>query len=312
MHFTTKIVTKEFKNHFQNIPRTFSGNRMSSVVIEVEQLIVCEGQLSKDKKTSQIVMERPISVRGVVLPLETKGRPPAPNPLAFDSLLHYIKSRKTRNQKFSVIAADSDRGHIFALELGGPNSNFNIVPQWNGYQEHGDWRRMEKKFKAQAKELLERGHSLYIEIQLEYFNLNLTHLQDQLIRLFSFETPADYAEDKIKKCLQIFGIPTAYSYNTCPCSIFIQPPKKHLLSISYVEYLLKVSCRIYQYKKKIAFKNKIAAVAKKLKDTGWSLKGVRKKHLIDFDALLFSCVQNYIDQGTFALSTITEEDIEDF
>jgi len=36
-----------------------------------------------------------------------------------------------------------DRGHVCALELGGPDISENIVPQWRHWQETGEWRRLE-------------------------------------------------------------------------------------------------------------------------------------------------------------------------
>ncbi len=39
--------------------------------------------------------------------------------------------------------ADVDKGHIFALELGGPDVARNICPQFSQSQRNGEWRQME-------------------------------------------------------------------------------------------------------------------------------------------------------------------------
>ena len=60
-------------------------------------------------------------------PQGTEDRPQAPAPSnGFD----------TNNTPF-------DRGHVCALELGGPDIPENIVPQWRQWQETGGWRHME-------------------------------------------------------------------------------------------------------------------------------------------------------------------------
>jgi hypothetical protein len=55
-------------------------------------------------------------------------------------------------------------GHIFALELGGPNVAENIVPQWAFFQEHGTWRQMEaagRRRSALEHRVLSRRARLY-------------------------------------------------------------------------------------------------------------------------------------------------------
>jgi len=57
----------------------------------------------------------------------TTNRPPAPNP----------------SNGFQCEGSPFDKGHICALELGGPDISQNIVPQWSQWQETGKWRRLE-------------------------------------------------------------------------------------------------------------------------------------------------------------------------
>jgi hypothetical protein len=46
---------------------------------------------------------------------------------------------------FACERSPFDRGHVCALELGGPDIPQNIVPQWRHWQETGEWRQMEAK-----------------------------------------------------------------------------------------------------------------------------------------------------------------------
>ena len=43
-----------------------------------------------------------------------------------------------------------DRGHLFALNLGGSNQEENIVPQWAQWQRYERWREMERTVRGRA------------------------------------------------------------------------------------------------------------------------------------------------------------------
>ena len=116
-----------FRKDLLGVTRNFKKACVSGIEIEIEKLSL---QL---KGKEPIVMERPLSVGGIVLPTETKQRGKTPSPVAFDSMLRHLRSLKREN-KFRSVSPDSDRGHIFALELGGPNTKYNIIPQWSGFQ----------------------------------------------------------------------------------------------------------------------------------------------------------------------------------
>lgn len=68
---------------------------------------------------------------------------------------HSVKGRKTPPAPFTGVETgmdeQTDKGHIYALELGGPNVRENIVPQWAFFQEHGSWRQMEVVVAKAAK-----------------------------------------------------------------------------------------------------------------------------------------------------------------
>lgn len=70
---------------------------------------------------------RPAALAGGVTPTETGERPTAPPPICGLNL-----------NKTSL-----GRGHIMALELGGPDVSENIVPQYQQWQQTGAWRQME-------------------------------------------------------------------------------------------------------------------------------------------------------------------------
>jgi len=90
------------------------------------------------------VFERPISIVGVIEVTETKGRPQAPDPLSQFSV---SSSSKSHNFMKGTVRnsgrPDMHKGHIMALELGGPDHAFNIVPQWANFQSNGAWRKFE-------------------------------------------------------------------------------------------------------------------------------------------------------------------------
>ncbi|MGL4622232.1 MAG: DNA/RNA non-specific endonuclease [Chroococcidiopsis sp.] len=79
---------------------------------------------------------RPAIVEGVVMPVPVGRRDQTPQPIAGWS------------DRWNE--ADIDRGHLFALNLGGPDEPQNIVPQWARWQRLEDWRAMERTVRARA------------------------------------------------------------------------------------------------------------------------------------------------------------------
>eukprot|EP01083_Nonionella_stella_P256514 879093_1 len=75
-------------------------------------------------------------VEGIVLPISTSGRPSSSNPY---------------NGYPTGGATGLDRGHLMALSIGGPNINFNIVPQSSQWQQSGGWKQMEDVIYNYAK-----------------------------------------------------------------------------------------------------------------------------------------------------------------
>jgi hypothetical protein len=293
--------TKFFKANLTGDKRKWNNKAVSAIEIDVEELRL------QDANETIILMERPVAVRGIIIPHGTKGRKAPPNPVAFDSLNKFIKSVVSR-KRFRILTPHSDRGHVFGLELGGPNCKYNIMPQWSGFQEHGDWRRLERNLKQTSSILLENNNSLYLEVNIEYMNLNMTDLNERLQNIFSFKNTFDYSEDRVKKCLQIFGIPMSYSFDSCPCNIFLKKPRDHSLSIAYVKYLYRVALEIYNDNSDLKIESKIKNAQKKL-NIGYGIKKISPTNFVEKDENLFKNLESFSYNGIFALAEITEEDL---
>lgn len=80
------------------------------------------------------VLTRPTHLEGIVIPVTTTGRPGAPDPQSGLDLTSYAY----------------DRGHLIGLELGGPDVEANIAPQWANYQRTQIWRKMEREVRELA------------------------------------------------------------------------------------------------------------------------------------------------------------------
>ena len=78
------------------------------------------------------------------------------------------ESKTGRNYNNQVII-DMEKGHIMALELGGPDIPENIVPQWAKWQGCGEWSQMERKVKKLAEEAQENDHHVFFHCSVDYF-----------------------------------------------------------------------------------------------------------------------------------------------
>jgi hypothetical protein len=107
------------------------------------------------------LVSRQTSVMGIVAARSTKGRKSAPEPL---SQFRVSTSAPTSSNPLAFHQRntgriDLDKGHIMALELGGPDIPENIVPQWSNFQRNGAWKRMENGVRKTAEEM---DGSLYL------------------------------------------------------------------------------------------------------------------------------------------------------
>ena len=101
------------------------------------------------------LIARQTSVMGIVAPRSTKGRKGAPEP---STGFRVSTSAKPSSEPLVFNGRNSgrtdlDKGHIMALELGGPDIPENIVPQWSNFQRNGTWKKMENDVRKAAEEL---------------------------------------------------------------------------------------------------------------------------------------------------------------
>ena len=84
----------------------------------------------------------PRRVMGIIVPVTTKGRPSAPVPLSgFSTGMNW----------------GTDKGHLMALDLGGPDISANIVPQTSLWQQSGGWRAVETNAQTLAMQWMGIG-----------------------------------------------------------------------------------------------------------------------------------------------------------
>ncbi len=113
---------------------------------------------------------RPVLASGYIYPMgSTSGRKSAPEPESG----FRIGATKTVPKAALAVSArntgrvDMDKGHIFALELGGPDVAENICPQFSQLQRNGEWRRMEVEAWKRADE---SDHLVFMTIAVVYGN----------------------------------------------------------------------------------------------------------------------------------------------
>lgn len=125
------------------------------------------------------LIERTTLVTEIIVAQSTKGRKSAPEPL---SGFKVSESEKVSGTPIvfsrNTGAPDLDKGHIMALELGGPDVQHNIVPQWSNFQRNGKWKLMENAARA-AAEKLKSGVLVYhaIVVYKPYQNLGQASLK---------------------------------------------------------------------------------------------------------------------------------------
>jgi hypothetical protein len=141
-----------------------AGKRKHPVTITSEKVGMWTSA-SGEKETRR----RPSRVQGIVEPTETKGRPKAPD--ADSGVQIYSGGGARPSSSIKVLRnnglVDAARGHLMALELGGPNVPANIAPQWAQFQGSGEWREMEKRVLEEAKALPET-EKLHFDVEVFY------------------------------------------------------------------------------------------------------------------------------------------------
>ena len=110
--------------------------------------------------------QRPTAVEGWIEPQGTKGRPNAPEPVS--GIKVGVAYKNVGGASRNTGLADMHKGHLMALELGGPDIPENIVPQYAQFQANGAWRAAETKALEHAQEASERGSNVYFHAGVHY------------------------------------------------------------------------------------------------------------------------------------------------
>lgn len=110
-------------------------------------------------------LERPVQVSGEIVPTSTSERGSAPEP---HSGLKVATSKKSKLDDRNSGIVDAHKGHIFALELGGPDVGENIVAQFGHFQSVGVWRAAERAALDFALARKNAGQFVEYEVQLRY------------------------------------------------------------------------------------------------------------------------------------------------
>jgi hypothetical protein len=190
----------------------------------------------KVESTGKIIsLRRPMVVEGPVVPTETKGRGGAPIPIALADIQGTLQTIMPEPEKyrddtiFKAVLMDNclgnypnggvfecDKGHIFALSNGGPDIGENIIPQLGrGFQQNGDWRKMERNVNTLANELLQRFNlTLFFSVKLEYSSITLGGGALNPNNIINF--------------INMYMIPIQYTYSYFPCVETIEPDNYNL------------------------------------------------------------------------------------
>jgi hypothetical protein len=97
-------------------------------------------------------IDRPVRAQGLIAPTVTTGRLSAPEPASGIRIGQLPEGATPKFHLRNTGTIDADKGHVFALELGGPDVPENIVPQFSLFQQSGQWRKAEVAALAKAKE----------------------------------------------------------------------------------------------------------------------------------------------------------------
>jgi|GEM_PF-5606256 len=119
------------------------------------------------------VFERPVYVEGVIEVTEVDVRPDTPHPISQFSVSTSVKNRnfmkgKVRNSGRPELHKD----YIMALELGGPDVPFNIIPLWANIQNNAAWRKFATNAKKLAmnsqEEVIFQAYAIYLDSEVDF------------------------------------------------------------------------------------------------------------------------------------------------
>ncbi len=159
-HFTPtqpKDFQKKFKPKKAGSPELQRSPASGSVRVEMESI----------KLSEEETLTRPTKVQGFVEITTTTGRPAAPEPISGVRVSQSPEANPEFNARNTGFP-DVQKGHIMALELGGPDVPENIVPQWGQWQSNGRWRQMERQVLEFAKTENAKGNKVLYTAEVKY------------------------------------------------------------------------------------------------------------------------------------------------
>jgi len=119
------------------------------------------------------VFERPVYVEGVIEVTEVDVHPNTPHPISQFSVSASVKNRNFMKGKVRNSGRpDMHKDYIMALELGGPNVPFNIIPLWANIQNNAAWRKFATNAKKLAmnsqEEVIFQASAIYLDAEASF------------------------------------------------------------------------------------------------------------------------------------------------
>ncbi|HEY4306706.1 MAG TPA: DNA/RNA non-specific endonuclease [Gemmatimonadaceae bacterium] len=100
-----------------------------------------------------------------------------------------------------------DKGHIMALELGGPDVTENIVPQYQHWQETGAWKQMENTVKQAAATLAGPARMIMV-VEIAYGRPNLPTYATSSVNFCAGQRLTAWEDNKIPTRFRIWTLNT--------------------------------------------------------------------------------------------------------
>jgi len=119
------------------------------------------------------VFERPIYVEGVIEVTDVDAPPKTPDPISQFSVSASVKSQNFMKGKIRNSGRPGmHKDYIMALELGGPDVPFNIIPLWANLHNNVNWRNFEANAKLLAvnsqEELIFQAFAIYLDSEAAF------------------------------------------------------------------------------------------------------------------------------------------------
>ncbi len=156
------------------------------------------------------VFERPVYVEGVIEVTEVDAHPNTPDPISQFSVSASVKSRNfMKGNVRNSGRPDIHKGYIMALDLGGPDVPFNIIPLWANLQNNVAWKKFEANAKSLAmnskEELVFQAYATYLDSETVFERASIPvgiYVEiiegDNVVNSFKLEQipPANLSSDK--------------------------------------------------------------------------------------------------------------------